>query len=82
MLKRKLEAKGIVQIPHFAPLYKFSIMRQLGYDTKEIQKSCPVAEEAFNHRSTHLPLYEFDTSQLKYLVNTVIEAVEEIKRGR
>ncbi|HOJ40411.1 MAG TPA: DegT/DnrJ/EryC1/StrS family aminotransferase, partial [bacterium] len=39
--KKKLQAKGVVQIPHFAPLYKFSIMRQLGYDTAEIEKSCP-----------------------------------------
>ncbi|KKM11432.1 hypothetical protein LCGC14_1720950, partial [marine sediment metagenome] len=32
------------------------IMPQLGYDTQAIQKTCPVAEEVFNRRFTHLPL--------------------------
>jgi len=80
-LKKKLAACGIVQIPHFAPLYKFSIMRQLGYDTKAIEKTCPVAEEAFRHRFTHLPLYNFDQGQIKYMADAVIESVEDMKRG-
>ncbi len=80
-LKKKLDVRGIVQIPHFAPLYKFSVMKQLGYDTKSIQATCPVAEEAFQHRFTHLPLYDFDQAQLKYLADAVIDAVREMKRG-
>lgn len=81
-LKRKLTDRGIVSIPHFAPLYKFSIMRQMGYDTAAIEASCPVAEEAFQHRFTHLPLYEFGAEQLNYLANAVLESVQEMKQGR
>ena len=80
-LKKKLDARGIVQIPHFAPLYKFSVMKQLGYDTKAIEATCPVAEEAFQHRFTHLPLYDFDQERLKCLADAVIDAVREMKRG-
>ncbi len=78
--KKKLEAKGVVQIPHFAPLYKFSILRQLGYDTKEMEKSCPVAEEAFRHKFTHLPLYPLTQEQLEYMTQAVIEVVESMRR--
>ena len=78
--KKRLGAKGVVQIPHFAPLYKFSIMRQLGYDTAALEKSCPVAEEAFRHRFTHLPLYPLTQQQLKYMADAVIECVEAMRR--
>lgn len=81
-LKKKLDARGVVNIPHFAPLYKFSVMRQLGYDTGAIQDTCPNAERAFTHRFTHLPLYDFDRQQLKYMADAVIESVEEMRRGR
>lgn len=81
-LKAKLNARGVVQIPHFGPLYKFEVMRQLGYDTQAIEASCPVAEEAFQHRFTHLPLYPFTRAQLKYLADAVIESVQELKAGR
>ncbi len=80
-LKKKLDARGVVQIPHFAPLYKFSVMKQLGYDTAAIEKTCPVAEEAFQHRFTHLPLYDFTKEQLTYLADAVIESIDEMKRG-
>ncbi|MCM8769405.1 MAG: DegT/DnrJ/EryC1/StrS family aminotransferase [Candidatus Omnitrophica bacterium] len=78
--KKRLEAKGVVQIPHFAPLYKFSIMRQLGYDTAAMEKSCPVAEEAFRNRFTHLPLYPLTEDQVKYMAEAVIECVESMRR--
>jgi len=81
-LKQKLSDKGVVNIPHFAPLYKFSVMRQLGYDTKAIEKTCPVAEEVFNRRFTHLPIYDFDQSQLEYMADAVIESVAEMKSGK
>jgi dTDP-4-amino-4,6-dideoxygalactose transaminase len=80
-LKKKLTARGVVQIPHFAPLYKFSIMRQLSYNTKTIERSCPATEEVFNRRFTHLPLYGLKKSQLKYMADAVIESVEEMKKG-
>ncbi|MBN1257633.1 MAG: DegT/DnrJ/EryC1/StrS family aminotransferase [Planctomycetes bacterium] len=81
-LKKKLDMKGVVNIPHFAPLYKFSIMQQLGYNTKAIAKTCPVAEEAFNHRFTHLPLYDFKQAELKYLADAVISSVKEMQSGK
>jgi len=81
-LKKKLDARGIVQIPHFAPLYKFAIMRQLGYDTAAMEKACPVAEDSFRHRFTHLPLYDFTTAQLDYMAGAIIDSAAEIKVGR
>jgi dTDP-4-amino-4,6-dideoxygalactose transaminase len=81
-LKQKLAARGLVQIPHFAPLYKFSVMRQLGYNTAALEASCPVAEEAFRHRFTHLPLYDYDSGQLKYMADMIIEAAAELRAGR
>lgn len=81
VLKKKLAARGVVQIPHFAPLYKFSIMRQLGYNTDAIARTCPVTEEMFTRRFTHLPLYDFTQEQLKYMAEMVIESVAEMKKG-
>ncbi len=81
-LKEKLTARGVVNVPHFAPLYKFSVMRQLGYDTKAIESTCPVAEEAFQRRFTHLPLYDLSGEQLRYLADAVIDSVREMKAGR
>ena len=36
------------------PLYRFSYLKQFGYDTEAI-RGCPNAEEAFLHKFTHLP---------------------------
>ena len=80
-LKAKLDARGIVQIPHFAPLYKFNILRQLGYNAKAIEATCPVAEDSFQHRFTHLPLYDLTVEQLDYMANAVIDAIGQIKAG-
>lgn len=82
VLKKKLAEKGVTQIQHFPPLYRFSIMSQLGYNTKAIAKSCPVTEEVFNHRFTHLPLYDFNKEQLKYMADAVVESVSEMKKGK
>lgn len=79
-MKKKLTQRGVIQIPHFAPLYKFSYMRQLGYDTKAIEKTCPNAEEAFQHRFTHLPLYPLTQAELEYMADAVIESVKEMRR--
>lgn len=81
-LRAKLKAKGVTEIPHFAPLYKFAILRQLGYDTAAIKSSCPVAEEAFQNRFTHLPLYGLDEVQLEYMADAVLEAVQEMRDGK
>ena len=77
--KKKMTEKGIVQIPHFAPLYRFSYLKQLGYDTESMQKSCPNAEKAFLHRFTHLPLYPITNEQLNYMAKNVIDCIHEMK---
>ena len=81
VLKKKLSERGVVNIPHFAPLYKFSVMRQMGYDTEAIQETCPAAEEVFSRGFTHLPLYDLTDEQLRYAADAVIESVGEMKRG-
>ena len=78
-LKPKLAARGITNIPHFAPLYQFALMRELGYDTEAMARACPHAEEVFNRRFTHLPLYDFTRAQLKYMADAVIAAVNELR---
>jgi dTDP-4-amino-4,6-dideoxygalactose transaminase len=79
--KQKLTAKGIVQIPHFAPLYRFSYLKQLGYDTEAMKDSCPNAERAFLHRFTHLPLYPLTKDQVVYMADNVIECLKEMKNN-
>ena len=81
-LKRKLAERGVTQIAHFAPLYKFQVMKQLGYDTASIQAGCPCAEDAFANRFTHVPIYGLTAAQVKYLGDSVIESVEELRAGR
>jgi len=81
-LKKKLTERGVTQIPHFAPLYQFQIMRQLGYDTAAIQASCPVCEELFSRRFTHLPIYGLTRDQIKYLGDAVEDSVRELRAGR
>jgi dTDP-4-amino-4,6-dideoxygalactose transaminase len=80
-LKVKLEKRGITNIPHFAPLYKFELVKQLGYDTQAITASCPAAEEVFNHRFTHLPLYGLSREQVEYMADSILESVAEMQRG-
>ena len=82
VLKEKLTKRGVTNIPHFAPLYKFSVMRQLGYDTNAIEASCPNAEMVFQHRFTHLPVYGLTQEQVAYMADAVIESVEEMRAGR
>ena len=82
VLKKKLEERGITNIPHFAPLYKFDVMKKLGYDTEKIAKTCPVAEEVFNRRFTHLPLYGLSQDQIEYMADSVLEAVAEMQQGK
>ena len=79
-VKEKMAEKGITQIPHFAPLYRFSIMKQLGYDTEKIKETCPNAEEVFLHRFTHLPLYDFKKEDLKYMADSIIEIIKGMQK--
>jgi len=81
VLRKKLEAKGVTNLPHFGPLYRFNILKDLGYDVEAMSASCPVANEVFDHRFTHLPLYGIDDEQVEYMANAVLEAVEEMQKG-
>ncbi|MGD0342112.1 MAG: DegT/DnrJ/EryC1/StrS family aminotransferase [Bacteroidales bacterium] len=80
--KKKMTERGIIQIPHFAPLYRFSYLKQLGYDTAAMKKSCPNAEEAFLHKFTHLPLYPLTEQQVEYMADNIIEAVMEMRKSK
>jgi dTDP-4-amino-4,6-dideoxygalactose transaminase len=79
--KQRLTEKGVTNIPHFAPLYHFTIFDQLGYDTDAIAESCPNAENAFWHTFTHLPLYPLRDEQVEVMADLVIETAEEMKAG-
>ena len=81
VLKRKLEEKSVTNIPHFGPLYRFRVVQQMGYDSDEIAKTCPVCEEVFYKRFTHLPLYGLSQEQLEYMADAILEAVDEMQRG-
>ena len=82
VLKKKLEDKGVTNIPHFGPLYRFKVVSDMGYDSDEIAKTCPVCEEVFYRRFTHLPLYGLSDEQLEYMADAVLEAVQEMKEGK
>jgi len=81
ILKKKLEEKSVTNIPHFGPLYRFQIVQDMGYNADEIAKTCPVCEEVFYKRFTHLPLYGLSDEQLEYMADAVLEAVAEMQRG-
>jgi hypothetical protein len=55
-------------------------LKQLGYDTAAIAKTCPNAENAFLHRFTHLPLYDFSRVDVAYLADTIIKLVTAMRR--
>jgi len=80
--KTKLQENGVTNIPHFAPMYKFDLCRQLGYDADEIAATCPVTEEVFNRRFTHLPLYPLTEEQVTRMADIVIGTVEQVKQGK
>lgn len=81
VLKRKLEEKGITNIPHFGPLYRFDILRELGYDRDAIAATCPACEKVFDTGFTHLPVYGLSEEQLKYMADAVLESVAEMQGG-
>lgn len=82
ILKKKLEEKGVTQIAHFGPLYRFKIVQDMGYDSDEIAKTCPNCEEVFYKRFTHLPLYGLSQEQLEYMADAVLESVAEMQAGK
>ncbi len=81
-LKKKLEEKSVTNIPHFGPLYRFQIIGDMGYDQEAIAKECPVCEEVFYNRFTHLPLYGLSDEQLEYMADAVLESIAEMQAGK
>ncbi len=81
-LRKKLEERSVTTIPHFAPLYHFSIIEQLGYDREEIAAGCPVAEDVFRHRFTHLPIYGLSRGQLDYMAEAILSSIEEMQHAK
>lgn len=82
MLSKKLAKKGLTNITHFGPMYRFRIMKELGYDENAIAETCPNTERMFYHSYTHLPLYPLTRQQLEYQATAVVEAVREMKAGK
>ncbi len=82
VLKKKLEAKGVTQIAHFGPLYRFKIVEEMGYNPDEIAKTCPNCEHVFYKTFTHLPLYGLSDEQLEYMADAVLESVAEMQAGK
>ena len=82
VLKKKLEERGVTQIAHFGPLYRFKIVQDMGVDSDEVAKTCPVCEEVFYKRFTHLPLYGLTQEQLTYMADAVLESVAEMQAGK
>jgi len=82
VLKKKLEEKGVTNIPHFGPLYRFDVLRSLGYDENAIAATCPVTEEVFYHRFTHLPIYGLSKDQLEYMADAVLASIDEMQKGK
>ena len=80
-LKQKLTDREVTQIAHFGPLYQFQLLRDLGYDAQAIAAECPVCEELFYRRYTHLPIYGLTPEQVQYLGDAVIDSVAELRRG-
>ena len=81
-LKAKLEEKGVTNIPHFGPIYRFAAAIGKGFDEAAIAKTCPVTEDVFDRRYTHLPIYGLTAEQLKYMADAIIASVEEMRAGR
>jgi len=80
--KKEMARRGIINIPHFAPLYRFSYLKQLGHDTEAMQKSCPNAENAFLHKFTHLPLYPLTEQQVEYMADNIIDVVKGMRKRK
>ena len=80
-LKVKLEQKGVTNIPHFGPIYRFAAATGKGFDAKRTAKTCPVTEQVFDRCYTHLPIYGLTKEQLAFMADAVLASVAEMKRG-
>ena len=82
MLKATLEEKGVTNIPHFGPIYRFAASIGRGFNEKKIAKTCPVTEYVFDKCYTHLPIYGLTREQLKFMADAIIESVTEMQAGK
>ena len=78
-LKAKLEQKGVTNIPHFGPIYRFAAAIGKGFDEKAIAKTSPMTEYIFDKCYTHLPIYGLTKEQLTYMADAILESVAEMK---
>ncbi len=81
-LEAKLKAKGLTNITHFGPMYRFQVMKDLGYDENAIAATCPNTERMFYTSYTHLPIYNLSQDQIEYQAKAIVEAVRELKAGK
>jgi len=79
--KKKLAAKGVTEIAHFGPLYRFDVLKGLGYNEEEIAATCPVTEEVFDRRFTHFPIYGLTQEQIDYMADAILESIDEMQKG-
>ncbi|MBR6765380.1 MAG: DegT/DnrJ/EryC1/StrS family aminotransferase [Clostridia bacterium] len=81
VFKKKLAQKGVTEIAHFGPLYRFEVLKDLGYDEKAIAATCPVTEEVFDRRFTHFPIYGLTKEQLDLMADAILESIDEMQKG-
>ena len=81
LFKKKIGDKGVTQIAHFGPLYRFAILKDYGYDEDAIAATCPVCEEVFYRRFTHFPIYGLTKEQLDYMADSILASIDEMQRG-
>ena len=80
-LKQQLSDRGVTQIAHFCPLYRYDLFNALGYDTVAAAAGCPNAEHVFDHEYTHLPLYGLTDTQVEEMISSVRESVAALQEG-
>ena len=81
LFKKKLAQKGVTEIAHFGPLYRFDVLKERGYDEAAIAATCPVTEEVFDRRFTHFPIYGLTQEQLDYMADAILESIDEMQKG-
>ncbi len=81
LFKKKLAQKGVTEIAHFGPLYRFEVLKDRGYDEAAIAATCPVTEEVFDRRFTHFPIYGLTQEQLDYMADAILESIDEMQKG-
>ncbi len=81
VFKKKLAEKGVTEIAHFGPLYRFEVLKNLGYDEEAIAATCPVTEEVFDRRFTHFPIYGLTQEQLDFMADAILESIDEMQKG-